>query len=200
MQNPQNVPHTGAEAGGGAPVGADAAAPGLATAEILNATRILTRLLPYLYEADHLTEWEDSFFWHPREPIAYPDPKTAGGHAYKDGLTGAPIPPSQKNETLGPPLGEVLVDTLINFLFLPGFTLPARVDAQGRPVRKPVYTVWRSGIGANKGAGPTKENDRNAVEILRLLLVLAGRSMYFPPGMFSFLGSAGVSLLITWWW
>ena len=185
MQIPQNSPRTEA----GAPVGGatNTAEEGLATAEILNAVRILTRLLPYLYEADYLTEWEDSFFWLPRQPIAYPDPKSAVGHAYKDGLTGTRIPVDRRNETLGPPLGEVLVDTLIKFLFLPGFTLPARVDAQGRQVVKPVYTVWRSGIGANKGAGPTRENDRNAVEILRLLLVLAGRSMYFPPGRFAWM-------------
>ncbi|KAI9869757.1 MAG: hypothetical protein M1823_008963, partial [Watsoniomyces obsoletus] len=29
----------------------------------LNCIRVLTRLLPYIYEADHLAEWEETFFW-----------------------------------------------------------------------------------------------------------------------------------------
>ncbi|KAI7575334.1 hypothetical protein KC346_g19977, partial [Hortaea werneckii] len=35
--------------------------------EVLNCVRILTRLLPYIYEAEHLQDWEDTFFWKPRK-------------------------------------------------------------------------------------------------------------------------------------
>lgn len=149
--------------------------------EVLNGVRILTRLLPYVYEAEHLAEWEDAFFWQPRRPSSYPNPKT-NGCVYLDGLTGKPVSEERKNSNIGPPLGEQLMDILINYLFFPGFTLPARKDDNGLPELKPVYAVWQSGIGANKGVGMTKENERNAVEVLRLLLVLAGRSIYFPPG------------------
>ena len=29
--------------------------------------RVLTRILPFLYEADHLEVWEDKFFWAKRK-------------------------------------------------------------------------------------------------------------------------------------
>jgi hypothetical protein len=31
--------------------------------DALNCIRILTRILPFIYEAEHLEEWEDKFFW-----------------------------------------------------------------------------------------------------------------------------------------
>jgi hypothetical protein len=31
--------------------------------DALNCIRILTRILPYIYEAEQLSEWEDKFFW-----------------------------------------------------------------------------------------------------------------------------------------
>lgn len=151
--------------------------------EVLNGVRILTRFLPFIYEADHLSEWEDNFFWQPRKPIFYPDPKS-DGRIYYDGLSEKVIPEDRKSSVLGQPLGQQLIDILINYLFFPGFTLPAKKDANGLPDLRPVYTVWNSGIGANKGVGMTKENEKNAVEVIRLLLVLASRSMYFAPSEF----------------
>lgn len=31
--------------------------------DALNCIRILTRILPYIYESDRLVEWEEKFFW-----------------------------------------------------------------------------------------------------------------------------------------
>lgn len=150
--------------------------------EVLNGVRILTRLLPYIYEADHLYNWEEKFFWTPRKPAHYTKAKT-GEDVYLDGLSAdQTFSEDRKDEKIGPPLGELLIDVLINYLFFPGFTLPARKDAKGLPELKPVYNVWQSGIGANKGAAMTKENVRNAVEVLRLLLAMSSRSMYISPG------------------
>lgn len=148
--------------------------------EVLNGVRILTRFLPFIYEAEHLTDWEDQFFWQPRKPASYPDPKS-DGRIYCDGLNGKVIPEGRKNSEIGPPLGHLLIDILINYLFFPGLTLPPKKDANGLPDLKPVFTVWNSGIGANKGIGMTKENEKNALEVVRLLLVLASRSMYYLP-------------------
>lgn len=151
--------------------------------EVVNGIRILTRFLPFIYEAEYLAEWEDKFFWQPRKPVSYPDPKSEDSLCY-DGLSGKVISEDRKNVALGPPLGQQLVDILMNYLFFPGFTLPAKKDANGLPELRPVYAVWNSGIGANKGVGMTKENEKNAVEVIRLLLVLASRSMYFPPSQY----------------
>ena len=144
--------------------------------------RILTRLLPYIYEADYLHDWEASFFWAPRKPVVYTDPKTDRSK-YFDGLDETKvISEQQEDAVLGPPLGEQLIDILINYLFFPDFTIPARRDANGLPDPKPTYTVWQSGIGANQGVGMTKENERNAMEVLRLLLALSSRALYLAPG------------------
>ena len=94
------------------------------------------------------------------------------------------MPEERKDDKLGPPLGEQLVDILINYLFFPNFTLPAKRDANGFPELKPTYVVWQSGIGANKGVGMTKEHERNAMEVLRLLLALTSRAMYLAPSKF----------------
>ena len=149
--------------------------------EVLNGVRILTRLLPYVYEAEHLIDWEDEFFWQPRKPVSYPDTRN-GGTLYRDGLSETLVSEEGRSSNIGPPLGEQLIDILINYLFFPGFTLPARQDVNGLPELKPIYTVWESGIGANKGVSMTKENEKNALELLRLLLTLASRSMYLSPG------------------
>ena len=152
--------------------------------EVLNGIRILTRLLPYVYEAEHLHDWEEQFFWTPRKPACYTDPKS-NARSYVDALneSGNVFPEERKDEKIGPPLGEQLIDILINYLFFPNFTLPAKRDANGFPELKPTFVVWQSGIGANKGVGMTKENEKNTVEVLRLLLALSSRSMYFAPSM-----------------
>jgi len=31
--------------------------------DALNCIRVLTRIIPYIYEADHLGQWEEKFFW-----------------------------------------------------------------------------------------------------------------------------------------
>ncbi|KAK5166734.1 uncharacterized protein LTR77_008278 [Saxophila tyrrhenica] len=153
------------------------------TLEVLNGVRVLTRLLPYIYEADHLNDWEAQFFWAPRKPAEYVNPKS-GQKKYFDGLNETKtVPEQQKDAVLGPPLGEQLLDILINYLFFPNFTLPPRNDDNGLPELKPKFVVWQSGIGANKGVGMSKENERNAMEVLRLLLALSSRAMYLAPGI-----------------
>lgn len=150
--------------------------------EVLNGVRVLTRLLPHIYEAEHLNDWEARFFWLPRKPVEYVDPKTSKSK-YFDGLNeNQSVPDDQADNILAPPLGEQLVDILVNYLFFPGFTLPAKNEASGLPELKPTFIVWQSGIGANKGVGMTKENERNAMEVLRLLLALTSRAMYMSPG------------------
>jgi hypothetical protein len=72
------------------------------------------------------------------------------------------------------PLGEELVDTLIDLLFFSDLTVTKQ--AQGRS--KVSYAIWQSGVGCNAALPTTREFESNRIEILRLLLTMAGQSMY----------------------
>ena len=144
--------------------------------------RILTRLLPYIYEAEHLKNWQQRFFWQPRRPTSVRDRSTTRLGPYFDGLN-----PSQqyddldRDKALGPPLGETLVDIIAKYLFFAGFTIPMRHDATGLPDLDIVVKVWQTGIGSNKSLNCTKENEKNQMETLRLLLTLTSKTLYIPP-------------------
>lgn len=137
--------------------------------KILNAVRILTRILPYIYQAEHLRDWEQEFFWKARHDSLDEKQEFDGNE--------------KKPVSNGRELGAVLIDCLMDYLFFPTLTQPARADGGLKPTR----TVWQSGIGSNRGSGMTKDHEKAALEILRLLLVLASRSMYVPPSKFSHL-------------
>jgi len=40
--------------------------------DALNCIRVLTRVLPFVYEADNLSEWEEKFFWTARRKKSRP--------------------------------------------------------------------------------------------------------------------------------
>ncbi|KAI7356614.1 hypothetical protein KC354_g10339 [Hortaea werneckii] len=187
------------------------------TSEVLNCIRILTRLLPYIYEADHLQDWEDTFFWKPRKHTQVWDRKRERMGPYFDGLTnkrysvssekedsvpdadaggdGGPEDPAVK--VIGPPLGEQLIDILMGYMFFPGFTLPKRVNAEGLPELKIHYNIWNSGIGCRQSAGMTKENERNAVEVMRLLVSLCSKQLYMSAHVVADRDARPLSYLTT---
>ena len=84
-------------------------------------------------------------------------------------------------QEIGQPLGEQLVDILIRYMFFPNFTLPKKLDQEGLPLLKPQYNIWQSGIGCRQSVGMTKDNEKNAVEVARLLLALSSRQLYMQP-------------------
>jgi len=152
--------------------------------EVLNCVRILTRLLPYIYEADHLAAWEAKFFWEPRKATWIWDKKYNRRGPLFDGLNpNKRLPDGTDNDEIDRPLGERLIDLLINYLFLPNFALPKKLDANGNPDLHVSYSIWQSGIGCKQSQGMTRENERNAMEVLRLLLTLSSRMMYLPSSM-----------------
>nr|POE87499.1 ubp5-interacting protein [Quercus suber] len=142
--------------------------------EVLNCIRLLTRCLPYIYELDALKEWEDDFFWQARRA------QQVKPQLFVDGLDPAKTLDDGRAE-MGRPLGHVLLGLLVRCLFTHGLTLPKKVDEHGVPQTKTTWSIWNSGIGCKKSAGMTKENERNATEVLALLLVLCSRQMYFSP-------------------
>lgn len=78
------------------------------------------------------------------------------------------------------PLGEELIDNLIDLLFYIDFTLPPNERAK----KKVTYSIWQSGVGCNTPISSSKELEGNRVEILRLLLTLSSKSLYMPARMF----------------
>ena len=146
--------------------------------DALNCIRVLTRILPYVYEKESLQDWEDRFFWSVRRKrtrqsvlasevlFDEADEEEAAAAARKQ----------QNAEEFedAKPLAEELIDTLIDLLFFSDLTVARQ--PHGKP--KVSYTIWQSGVGCNTAVPTTKEFENNRCEILRLLLTLASRSMY----------------------
>ncbi|KAJ2724220.1 hypothetical protein GGI07_002090 [Coemansia sp. Benny D115] len=119
--------------------------------QLLNCVRILTRLIPFVYEVcpDGGTI-EDILLWTPR-------PRPGSGADYV--------------------LGRQLVSAVIDLLFTSVFTVPSATVGEDAVVR---YTIWENGIGQTASLGSSKEHVANRVEVLRLLLVLCSMTMYVP--------------------
>ena len=137
---------------------------------------MLTRILPFLYETDQLEGWEEKFFWAKRR--RKPKEQTTRTEVLFD--------ESQKEEELRPnegeqfedvrPLGEELIDTLIDLLFYVSFTIPHAERSRNRVT----YAIWQKGVGSNTSISSTGQMESNRTEILRLLLTLSSRSLYMP--------------------
>ena len=147
--------------------------------EALNCIRVLTRVLPFVYEADNLEPWEEKFFWGVRRKRA--GKAQAGGSevlfdeanpddTHQEGTDEQPEFEDAK------PLAEELLDTLVDLLFYSGFTIPINELTKSRVN----YTSWTSGVGCNTTVPSNSRMENNRTEILRLLLTLAGKSMYMP--------------------
>lgn len=137
-------------------------------------------MLPFLYEADHLEVWEDKFFWTKRKRrVRSP---YAQAEVLFDDSQKEEEPHREDEEQFEEirPLGEELVDTLIDLLFCIGFTLPYSEKSKSRIP----YAIWQKGVGCNSSMSSSKELDSNRIEILRLLLTMSSKSLYMPARLF----------------
>ena len=148
--------------------------------EALNCIRVLTRILPFIYEKNGLEAWEERFFWGARRKRTRKSSITrtevlfdeANPHSESD-----PVPPTAGEEfEPAPPLMEELIDTLIDLLFYSGFTLSESFSSKA----KVTYAIWQSGVGCNTPVGTTKELESNKIETLRLLLAITSKAMFIP--------------------
>jgi hypothetical protein len=140
----------------------------------LNCIRVLTRILPFLYEADHLEAWEEKFFWGARRKRSRRG-QLARSEIIFDEADPEQTPTEVESEfEQAKPLAEEIIDTLIDLLFYSEFTLPKVSIGKS----KVTYAIWQSGVGCNTPIASTKEFENNRTEILRLLLTLASKSMY----------------------
>ncbi|KAF2728168.1 hypothetical protein EJ04DRAFT_477803 [Polyplosphaeria fusca] len=161
--------------------------------DALNCIRVLTRLLPFLYEAEHLEDWEDKFFWGARRK------RSRRGQIVKTEVLFDEADPNQTPVDAAPefeqakPLAEEIIDTLIDLLFFSEFTLPKAPSGKS----KVTYAIWQTGVGCNTPVASTKEFENNRTEILRLLLTLASKSMYMSANLLPVKGVKAITYMAT---
>ncbi|KAK3944972.1 high-temperature-induced dauer-formation protein-domain-containing protein [Diplogelasinospora grovesii] len=161
--------------------------------DALNCIRVLTRILPYIYEKESLQPWEERFFWGQRRKrtrkaaiateVLFDESQEEVREA---------IPTGDEFED-AKPLAEELIDTLIDLLFFSDLTVPKQ--PHGRP--KVSYAIWQSGVGCNATIPTTKEHESNRCEILRLLLTLTSQSMYMSPSVLPQKGTRALTHICT---
>lgn len=138
----------------------------------------MTRILPYLYEKESLSSWEEQFFWANRR-------KRTRQSTIANEVLFDEAQEEHERKTSTPafeevkPLVEELIDTLVDLLFFADVTLPPQLP--GRP--KVSYAIWQSGVGCNTAVATTKEYENNRSEILRLLLTLSSQSLFLTTSV-----------------
>ncbi|KAF2646734.1 hypothetical protein P280DRAFT_464922 [Massarina eburnea CBS 473.64] len=163
--------------------------------DALNCIRVLTRVLPFVYEADHLAAWEDKFFWGARRK------RSRRGQIMQTEVLFDEADPEQTPTGLeqepefekAKPLAEEIIDTLIDLLFFSEFTLPKVPPGKD----KVTYQIWQSGVGCNSPFPSTKENESNRTEILRLLLTFASKSMYLSANVLPVTGVKSITYMAS---
>lgn len=149
--------------------------------EIVNCIRILTRVMPFLFEADHLRAWYDRFFWQTRKPYPLWQPSEQTLRRF-DGLhMSKTYSQADMHKDLGQPLGEILMNVVVKYLFFKGFTVPMVYDKDGHEDHSEELKVWQTGIGCSISPNCTQENFRNQYETVRFLLTLTSSTIFFRP-------------------
>ncbi|KAL4805958.1 high-temperature-induced dauer-formation protein-domain-containing protein [Aspergillus unguis] len=163
--------------------------------DALNCIRILTRLLPYVYEAEHLEEWEEKFFWTRRKKKtreAQLATDVLFDEAQTDENRDQASPRANDYEDVKP-LAEELIDTLMELLFYTDFTIPKLPSAKS----KVSYSIWQSGVGCNTSMCSTRELEGNRCEVLRLLLTITGKAMYTSSSLLPVQGVKAITYITT---
>ncbi|XP_067333001.1 protein HID1 isoform X2 [Channa argus] len=130
---------------------------------ILNCTRILSRILPYIFEDQ---DWR-GFFW---------STVPGAGRAGTDELD---------DDDGARPLAESLLLAIADLLFCPDFTVhshkkgPDSVENM-QSIDSCEY-IWEAGVGFAQSPPLNYIHDLNRTELLRLLLTCFSEAMYLPP-------------------
>ncbi|XP_011476446.1 protein HID1 [Oryzias latipes] len=130
---------------------------------VLNCTRILTRILPYIFEDQ---DWR-GFFWS-----TVPGAGRAGMNELEE-------------DDGARPLAELLLLAVADLLFCPDFTVhshkrgPDSVESM-QSIDSCEY-IWEAGVGFAQSPPLNYIHDLNRTELLRLLLTCFSETMYLPP-------------------
>ncbi|KAH8888891.1 hypothetical protein GQ53DRAFT_724317 [Thozetella sp. PMI_491] len=160
--------------------------------DALNCVRVLTRVLPFVYEKDALQAWEENFFWGQRRKRTRTS-ALATEVLFDEAQEDQTKAQSEEEFEDAKPLAEELVDTLVDLLFFSDLTVPKQ--PHGKP--KVSYAIWQSGVGCNATIPTTREHESNRCEILRLLLTLVSQSMYMSPNVLPQRGTRVLTHLCT---
>lgn len=125
---------------------------------VLNCVRLLTRILPYIFEDP---DWR-GFFW-------------------------STLPnQSEETEIESSPLAQSLLNALCDLLFCPDFTVQSnRKSGPDNPedmgsIDSCEY-IWESGVGFAHSPPHNFQHDQHRTEIIKLFLTCFSETMYLPP-------------------
>ncbi|KAF9228020.1 hypothetical protein BS17DRAFT_747084 [Gyrodon lividus] len=168
------------------------------TKEVLNAIRVLQRVLPVIFEVEGESNvFELEVLWKKvemddegeDEPTTTETPQFViedddDGSENGEGTNSISQPPDSKPKPRPkkiplPSIGEKLFSCVNDLLFCCGFTLPPKIQVDHYKIN---YVIWEKGVGTTTDPGPSAQYDSNKTEILRLLLVLLSRQIYVSPG------------------
>ncbi|KZV94087.1 hypothetical protein EXIGLDRAFT_528487, partial [Exidia glandulosa HHB12029] len=151
------------------------------TKEVLNCLRVLARVLPVVFEMEVL-EFEHELLWT-KEVVDVSRNQPSDGTQFviedEDDEDHAPASAAPITETK-PALAEKLISTAIDLMFCCGFTIPTKLQVDHHKIN---HIIWEHGVGSTADVGTTKEFDANKAEVLRFLLVLLSRQIYYSPSI-----------------
>ncbi|XP_041830912.1 protein HID1b isoform X1 [Melanotaenia boesemani] len=132
---------------------------------VVNCTRLLTRILPYIFED---ADWR-GFFW-----------STIPG-ASRSGCLDEDV-----DENEARPLAESLLLAIADLLFCPDFTIQSHKKsspdtAEDMRSMDSCEYIWEAGVGFAQSPPPNYIHDLNRTELLKLLLTCFSEAMYLPP-------------------
>jgi len=131
---------------------------------VLNCSRLLTRILPYIFEDP---DWR-GFFWSTVPGQAEPGPGN-----------------EEAQEEPTTPLAQSLVAAVCDLLFCPDFTVYAKRAGPDKPgdlanIDSCAY-IWEAGVGFATSPPHVPLHDYHRTELLKLLLTCFSEAMYLPP-------------------
>lgn len=124
---------------------------------VLNCVRLLTRILPYIFEN---TEWRD-FFW-------------------------SSLPSGNDKDETSTPLAQSLMNASCDLLFCPDFTVVGTKRAGPDKAEELINIdsceyIWEAGVGFAHSPPKNSQMESRRTEILKLILTCFSETMYRVP-------------------
>ena len=140
--------------------------------QVLNSARLLTRLVPYIFEDP---DWR-SFFWSAIPSTSQPSINNEEGEVAASGTASEAVP-----------LAQSLLNAVCDLLFCPEFCVAPNKSGSGRDEAEDLQNldsceyIWAPGVGFANTPQNAASYDLHRRELLRLLSTCFSQSMYLPP-------------------